>query len=397
MLRDTLSRRSTLALVAGSAITGAGIATTSADDEVDGDESVSRDSHVILEGTDHETTVYTTEAQADGPTVLVVGGVHGNEVAGYATANEIAKWAIDAGTLVTIPEANATAVDQQGRAGADGVDLNRQFPESSEPQTELARGLWDVVLENEPDIVIDLHESTGIYAGDPVDGVGQAIFRSNSPDATTTAQDAVDHVNGEYVDESDPLFEIGNFTRSGVEPSGLLVHKATRDLDADAFLVETLSTDHDLETRVEWQSVIVERLVEDALFPEEEPDNGHGSGDDIDEDEESADEDDEFTEDEQTDDDASDSPTAEIETDPAGAKDHSLEPGQTVTLDGTCAETPNEAIEAYEWSVYSADQYNKTGETIDVTIAKDGEYSVGLRVVDETGATGKTKITLSTE
>ncbi len=383
-----------LGLAAASAVAGAGVTTISADDEADDETSVSRDSYAILEGTNHETTVYTTEAQANGPTVLVVGGIHGNEVAGYVTANEIAEWTIDAGTLVTIPEANATAVDSQARAGDDGSDLNRQFPESTEPQTELARGLWDVLLEYEPDTVIDLHESTGIYAGDPVDGVGQAIFRSDSADATTTARNAIDYINDEHVDDSDPPFEIGDFTGPAAEPSGLLVHKATRDLDADAFLVETLSTDHDLETRVEWHSMIVEHMIEDDLFAEEEPDNGHGPGDDVDE---APDDEAESDEDDQVGDEPSDSLSAEIETDPSGAQDRSLEPGQTITLDGTCTETPNDAIEAYEWNVYSDDQYEKTGETIDVTLAKDGDYSVGLRVVDDTGATGKTKISLSTE
>ncbi|WP_227014954.1 M14 family metallopeptidase [Natronorubrum aibiense] len=213
--------------------------------------------------------MYQTAATADGPTVLVVGGMHGNEVAGYEAAGRIAEWQIDAGTLVTIPYVNAEAVEQQTRTGSDGVDLNRQFPEGEEPTTELAREVWNVVTHYDPDVVIDLHESIGIYAGGPVDGVGQAIFHSDSTETTDDAKQAADTVNQNHVDEPALEFTTDTFAKPENEPSGLLVHKAARDLDAQSFLIETLSRGPALETRINWHTQLVTNLTEEELFTAE--------------------------------------------------------------------------------------------------------------------------------
>ena len=91
------SRRTVLTAAVGCTLASVAGADSSADSDTD----LSRHSYQILEGTDSETTVYQTTANADGPTVLVIGGVHGNEVAGYEAASQIAEWEIDAGTLLT--------------------------------------------------------------------------------------------------------------------------------------------------------------------------------------------------------------------------------------------------------------------------------------------------------
>ncbi|WP_226377584.1 succinylglutamate desuccinylase/aspartoacylase domain-containing protein [Haloterrigena turkmenica] len=221
--------------------------------------------------------MYQTVANADGPTVLVVGGIHGNEVAGYEAASAIAEWEIDAGTLVTIPHANAEAVEQRTRTDDDGVDLNRQFPEGEEPTTDLARALWTVVDRYDPDVVIDLHESIGIYAGGPVDGVGQAIFHSDSTETATDAEQAADTVNRNHVDEPGLEFTTDTFSKPENDPSGLLVHKAARDLNAQSFLIETLSRGPDLETRIHWHTRLVTTLIEEELFePETATDDSTG-------------------------------------------------------------------------------------------------------------------------
>ncbi len=256
------SRRTVLTAAASCALASV----AGADSSEESGSDLSRHSSQIFEGTDHETTVYRTVANADGPTVLVIGGIHGNEVAGYEAASAISEWEIDAGTLVTIPHANAEAVERQTRTDDDGVDLNRQFPEDKEPTTDLARELWNVVDDYDPDVVIDLHESIGIYAGGPVDGVGQAIFHSDSTETATDAEQAADTVNRNHVDEPGFEFKTDTFAKPENEPSGLLVHKAARDLNAQSFLIETLSRGPDLETRIHWHTRLVTNLIEEGLF-----------------------------------------------------------------------------------------------------------------------------------
>ncbi|MXV64115.1 PKD domain-containing protein [Natronorubrum sp. JWXQ-INN-674] len=401
MQGDRLSRRSVLTITAGCALTSVGVAATGGpggDEPTETDAGISRDSFPIMAGTDRETTVYAAVADADGPTVVVVGGVHGNEVAGYVAANEIADWTIDAGTLVTIPEANAVAVERGTRTDDEGVDLNRQFPEGDDPETALARAIWDVVSEYDPDVVVDLHESTGIYAGDPVDGVGQAVFHSEGDDAAETAADATEYATQNYVDEPEYAFQTGSFSGPENDPQGLLVHKAARELGADAFLVETLSTDVDLETRVQWQTVLTEQLTGDELFPEDEPDNGHAPGDPDEPevpDEPDGDDPDEPDAPDENEPDDPESPIATIRTIPEDADELALEPGQTVDLDGSCSSVPDGEIGRYEWGVGGNGCFDETGETITVTIGANGSHSVVLRVVDDSGRTGTESITLS--
>lgn len=430
MGRHTFHRRSFLAVTAGCAITGVAIAQT------DDDSSVSRDSFALLPGTDHETTVHETRAAVDGPTVLVVGGIHGNEIAGYRAAARIADWDIDAGTLVTIPEANTVAIDDGTRTGADGVDLNRQFPTGSEPRTELARALWDVVLEYEPDVVIDLHESIGIYDDDPVDGVGQAIFHSPSGETSAEADEAAAYVNENHVDDPSLAFQSGYFTGSDMEPNGLLVHKAQREADANSFLVETLSTDVDLETRVEWHTALVRQLVDDDLFLEEgavpdtddEEQNEDGESEEPvdDEDEESdepaddgGEENDEPADDEdgesdestddggeendessgdeggESDESTPETPTARIRTIPAWTDVTALEPGEEFELDASASSTPAERIDSYEWDIGDDGTVDSTDETVSVSAPSCGAVTVVLSITDCSGATDTEELFLS--
>lgn len=385
MLRETLSRRSVLTIAGSCALASAGVAYASEGPEV------SHDTFELLAGTERETTVYVTDSAAAGPTVAVIGGVHGNEVAGYVAANEIVDWTPEAGTLVTIPEANVVAIEDGTRTDDQGVDLNRQFPEGTEPTTDLARAIWDVLLEYDPDVVIDLHESIGIYAGDPVDGVGQAIFHSGGETASTAADEAIAYVNDQYVDESKLAFQTGGFSGPGTEPSGLLVHKAARDLDAASFLIETLSVGLDLETRVEWQLALVEALVADGLFP-----NGGGNDEETDVDDPPEEPDDDPDPDPDEPDDGS-GPTADIRTVPADAAERTLEAGETVELDASCSTAHEGELTCYEWYLTDDDDPDATGEIVDVTVAADVEHGITLRVVDEADRTDTAEITLAAE
>lgn len=388
MQRSSYSRRTVLGVAAALSLGGVGLAQSQDTDDAD----VTRESFRIMEGTDHETTVYEIRAEVDGPTVLLVGGIHGDEEAGWVAANEITEWTIDAGTLVTIPEANPTAIEQGTRRGADGENLNRMFPTNEDPQTDLAQEIWHVVEEYEPDAVIDLHESTGIYAGDPIDGVGQAIFHSPGNDATEAADRAIEYVNEYHVDDPELEFMAGGFTGPDTEPEGLLVHKVERETDGIAFLVETLRTEIDLETRVEWQTIIVQQLALGMLFGEvEEPDV------DADEDVEEGEEADVHEEEEEDEPEAVEGPTANITTTPEDAVDTTLELDQTIELHAGESSPGTNVIESYEWDVDEEGEFTKTGETIEVTVSACGAFPVVLRVTDEDGRSDLDEITLKTD
>jgi predicted deacylase len=121
----------------------------------------SRTERTLMAGTPWETELYIISSPNDGPTVMVTGGIHGDEPAGYLAADEIATWAIDRGTLLVLPRANAPAIFSRTRNGPGEPDLNRIFPgdKNGLNSAKLASEILAVIDEFQPEWVIDLHEA----------------------------------------------------------------------------------------------------------------------------------------------------------------------------------------------------------------------------------------------
>lgn len=214
----------------------------------------------------NETSVTVVDSGNPGPTVVVVGGQHGNEPAGSRAASRVANWDVERGTLVVVPEANPVAVEN-GTREVRGRDLNGQFPVGERPRSERARIVWGVLERHDADVVVDLHSSRGIYGVDG--GVGQAVFPTVTGPAVEHADVAVDRTNREFELRGNHSFERGNVMgRSGVS----LTRKVAGDLEEPAYLVETTKQDTDLETRVEWTTRITwELLRQHGLVEGEQP------------------------------------------------------------------------------------------------------------------------------
>lgn len=79
-------------------------------------------------------SIIVERAQEDGPTLLLMGGVHGDEVNGVAIVRDIIrnKYNIPTkGTVICIPVLNVFGYLNQTREFPDGRDLNRVFPGSA--------------------------------------------------------------------------------------------------------------------------------------------------------------------------------------------------------------------------------------------------------------------------
>lgn len=212
----------------------------------------------ILSGAEHETPVYVLEGSDDGPTGLVVGGIHGDERSGYLAAERLLDWSLAAGRLVVLPRAHRAAIERGTRRGAGG-DLNRQFPPGRDPPTELARAVWSLVERHDPDVVADLHSSTGIY-GVHAEFVGQAVFPTEAGDAPSHAASVVEAANEQVVPWYMPLhdYRVGNVL-SGTAP--LLVHKVGGDLGVPGYIVETTEFLVDPRTAAGWTVDVAEALL----------------------------------------------------------------------------------------------------------------------------------------
>jgi predicted deacylase len=72
-------------------------------------------------------------AKEDGPTILLMGGIHGDETNGVAIVRDIIRKKYNKpnrGTIICIPVFNVFGYLSQTRAFPDGRDLNRMFPGS---------------------------------------------------------------------------------------------------------------------------------------------------------------------------------------------------------------------------------------------------------------------------
>lgn len=209
-------------------------------------------------GIDVDIDVTVTDSGTAGPTAFIVGGIHGDEEAGIVAAHDIANWSPDTGQLVVLPEANPVAIENN-RRGNDLGDLNRKFDFGQLPTTKLAQSIWKAVTAAEPDILMTLQESHGIYQRHP-SGVGQAVFRSPGDNTKDAATMGVKRAN-RTIGRQKLKFRIGRISGPNRAPTGLLSEKAAYQAGVPSFIVETYENVNK-NARVRWQKKIVNGVLD---------------------------------------------------------------------------------------------------------------------------------------
>ncbi len=125
---------------------------------------------IICEGTDYQTAAYFFSSEQEGPTVMIMAGVHGDELAGIEASKQFMEnFEPERGTVIIIPEANKEAIKHRTRAIPSEADLNRAYPgdSTSEGIARLAGEIFEIMKDNEIDFLLDLHESIYYYQEDP--------------------------------------------------------------------------------------------------------------------------------------------------------------------------------------------------------------------------------------
>lgn len=121
---------------------------------------------VLMPGSRFQTSYVVKTGAQGGPTIVVVGGVHGDEVAGYLAARQLKKWTVERGTLVVLSDANVPAIKANRRFV--GRNMNALFPGKvgGDGNEQLAAAIWDLIKVSQPDLLLTLHESRGFYTED---------------------------------------------------------------------------------------------------------------------------------------------------------------------------------------------------------------------------------------
>jgi hypothetical protein len=130
--------------------------------------------------------VHVFQAQEPGPTAIIQGGIHGDEIAGVHALEEWLEGgvAIDRGRLLVIPVMNAPAYRARERTAPGGLDLNRCFPgdaSSTERERRLAAKFMELVRAERPALVATLHESRRHYDPAVVPSFGQTLVYGVQP------------------------------------------------------------------------------------------------------------------------------------------------------------------------------------------------------------------------
>ena len=121
---------------------------------------------VLMPGTRFQTSYFVKSGAQPGPTIVVLGGLHGDEAAGYLAARKLRNWTVRSGTLVVVSDANVPAI--KARRRYVGRNMNALFPgdKNGDGNQRLAAAIWDLIKKSKPDLLLTLHESRGFYAED---------------------------------------------------------------------------------------------------------------------------------------------------------------------------------------------------------------------------------------
>ena len=123
-------------------------------------------SGVLMPGTRFQTSYFVKTGANPGPTIVVIGGLHGDEVAGYLAARQLKNWTVQSGTLVVVPDANAPAICANRRFVGRNMNALFSGKADGDGNQRLAAALWDLIKKSKPDLLLTLHESRGFYAQD---------------------------------------------------------------------------------------------------------------------------------------------------------------------------------------------------------------------------------------
>ncbi len=114
-----------------------------------------------FENTDYELHVYEIHGHESGPTLMIIGGIQGDEPGGYLSADMYADISLAKGNLIVVPRANFHAIllNQRGPNG----DMNRKFAGRRDHDTDARIVSILKELISRSDVLLNLHDGSGFY------------------------------------------------------------------------------------------------------------------------------------------------------------------------------------------------------------------------------------------
>jgi hypothetical protein len=109
-------------------------------------------------------TIHKLESGRPGNTLLVIGGIQGDEPGGFNAASLlVTEYQVEKGNVWVVPNLNFISIIKRSR-GIHG-DLNRKFARlhSSDPEFKTIAKIKDLILNDQVDLILNLHDGSGFY------------------------------------------------------------------------------------------------------------------------------------------------------------------------------------------------------------------------------------------
>jgi len=212
----------------------------------------------LMAGTEWSLPYYLLEGGAPGPTVVILGGTHGYEVAGWLAAGELLGYRPSRGRVFVLPRVNYRGVEARDRFVPGDTDLNRCYPGKPDgsPAERIAYAVFSFIEDQGASMVIDLHESIDFYSTNE-SKLGQTIILYPNDMAGWNALEAMESINQ---DLADPLEQ---FSLLQGPIQGSTAWAAGSILGIQAFTLETCLR-LPLEKRVSHHVRLAKMLAESA-------------------------------------------------------------------------------------------------------------------------------------
>ncbi len=143
-----------------------------------------REHSVYFQNTPYELNIYRIYGKEPGKTLMLIGGIQGNEPGGFLSADSYADMSLKKGNLIVVPRANFYSIIMNDR-GPNG-DMNRKFThedKSLSMEDRIVTVLKKLISES--DYLLNLHDGAGYYHPTFIskwrnpDRFGQAIIADN--------------------------------------------------------------------------------------------------------------------------------------------------------------------------------------------------------------------------
>jgi hypothetical protein len=243
---------------------------------------------VFFQDTDQRLDIYRIHGEEPGPTLLIMGGIQGDEPGGYLAADLYVEMGLRKGNLIVVPRANLYSILVNDRA--PNGDMNRKFADVQpfDPDSQAVKKIKE--LMDEADYFLNMHDGSGFYHPDYIDDqrnpkrYGQSIItdtdRYVTPDGKVydlggMAERVIAQVNA-AIHEKGFHFHFNNHRTSATDS----LHKEQRKsatyymltkLHKPAFASETSKAIRDFRQRVVFQTMVVNAFMNEIGIEPAQP------------------------------------------------------------------------------------------------------------------------------